>query len=294
MADVTQIGHWINGARVAGESGREGDVFNPATGQVTGRVALASPGELDTAVAAARAALPGWRDTGLTKRTAVMFKLREIITARSDELARIITSEHGKVVSDAAGEVTRGLENVEFCAGLMHHLKGDYSEQISTGVDVHSVRQPVGVVACITPFNFPAMVPLWMVTTAIAAGNTVILKPSERDPSAALWLAEAFSEAGLPDGVLNVVNGDKEAVDGILDHDDVAAVSFVGSTPIAQYIYERAAGKGKRVQALGGAKNHMVVMPDAELDGAADAAVSAAYGSAGERCMAVSVLVAVG
>ena len=294
MADVTQIGHWINGARVAGESGREGDVFNPATGQVTGRVALASPGELDTAVATARAALPGWRDTGLTKRTAVMFKLREIITARSDELARIITSEHGKVVSDAAGEVTRGLENVEFCAGLMHHLKGDYSEQISTGVDVHSVRQPVGVVACITPFNFPAMVPLWMVTTAIAAGNTVILKPSERDPSAALWLAEAFSEAGLPDGVLNVVNGDKEAVDGILDHDDVAAVSFVGSTPIAQYIYERAAGKGKRVQALGGAKNHMVVMPDAELDGAADAAVSAAYGSAGERCMAVSVLVAVG
>ncbi|CAM3525913.1 aldehyde dehydrogenase family protein [Dermacoccus barathri] len=189
MADVTQIGHWINGARVAGESGREGDVFNPATGQVTGRVALASPGELDTAVAAARAALPGWRDTGLTKRTAVMFKLREIIAARSDELARIITSEHGKVVSDAAGEVTRGLENVEFCAGLMHHLKGDYSEQISTGVDVHSVRQPVGVVACITPFNFPAMVPLWMVTTAIAAGNTVILKPSERDPSAALWLA---------------------------------------------------------------------------------------------------------
>ncbi|WP_346031053.1 aldehyde dehydrogenase family protein, partial [Dermacoccus barathri] len=186
MADVTQIGHWINGARVAGESGREGDVFNPATGQVTGRVALASPGELDTAVAAARAALPGWRDTGLTKRTAVMFKLREIIAARSDELARIITSEHGKVVSDAAGEVTRGLENVEFCAGLMHHLKGDYSEQISTGVDVHSVRQPVGVVACITPFNFPAMVPLWMVTTAIAAGNTVILKPSERDPSAAL------------------------------------------------------------------------------------------------------------
>ncbi|MBZ4498856.1 MULTISPECIES: CoA-acylating methylmalonate-semialdehyde dehydrogenase [Dermacoccus] len=294
MADVTQIGHWINGARVAGESGREGDVFNPATGQVTGRVALASPGELDTAVATARAALPGWRDTGLTKRTAVMFNLREIITARSDELARIITSEHGKVVSDAAGEVTRGLENVEFCAGLMHHLKGDYSEQISTGVDVHSVRQPVGVVACITPFNFPAMVPLWMVTTAIAAGNTVILKPSERDPSAALWLAEAFSEAGLPDGVLNVVNGDKEAVDGILDHDDVAAVSFVGSTPIAQYIYERAAGKGKRVQALGGAKNHMVVMPDAELDGAADAAVSAAYGSAGERCMAVSVLVAVG
>ena len=294
MADVTQIGHWINGARVAGESGREGDVFNPATGQVTGRVALASPGELDTAVATARAALPGWRDMGLTKRTAVMFNLREIITARSDELARIITSEHGKVVSDAAGEVTRGLENVEFCAGLMHHLKGDYSEQISTGVDVHSVRQPVGVVACITPFNFPAMVPLWMVTTAIAAGNTVILKPSERDPSAALWLAEAFSEAGLPDGVLNVVNGDKEAVDGILDHDDVAAVSFVGSTPIAQYIYERAAGKGKRVQALGGAKNHMVVMPDAELDGAADAAVSAAYGSAGERCMAVSVLVAVG
>lgn len=292
--DVKKIGHWIDGAAAAGESGREGDVFNPATGQVTGRVALASSTELDRAVAAARAALPGWRSTGLTKRTAIMFKLREIITARSDELARVITSEHGKVVSDAAGEVVRGLENVEFCAGLMHHLKGDYSEQIATGVDVHSVRQPVGVVACITPFNFPAMVPLWMVTTAIAAGNAVILKPSERDPSAALWLAEAFTEAGLPDGVLNVVNGDKEAVDGILDHDDIAAVSFVGSTPIAQYIYELAATNGKRVQALGGAKNHMVVMPDADLDGAADAAVSAAYGSAGERCMAVSVLVAVG
>jgi len=223
-----------------------------------------------------------------------MFKLREIVTAKSDELARIITAEHGKVVSDAAGEVVRGLENVEYCAGLMHHLKGEFSEQVSSGVDVHSVRQPVGIVACITPFNFPAMVPLWMVTTAIACGNTVILKPSERDPSAALWIAQAFKDAGLPDGVLNVVNGDKEAVDGILDHDDIKAVSFVGSTPIAQYIYERASKNGKRVQALGGAKNHMVVMPDADLDAAADAAVSAAYGSAGERCMAVSVLVVVG
>lgn len=293
MSDIKQIGHWINGGEVAG-TGREQDVFNPATGEVSGRVALASVSDLEQAVDAARAALPAWRATGLTKRAAVMFKLREIVTAKSDELARIITAEHGKVVSDAAGEVVRGLENVEYCAGLMHHLKGEFSEQVSSGVDVHSVRQPVGIVACITPFNFPAMVPLWMVTTAIACGNTVILKPSERDPSAALWIAQAFKEAGLPDGVLNVVNGDKEAVDGILDHDDIKAVSFVGSTPIAQYIYERASKNGKRVQALGGAKNHMVVMPDADLDAAADAAVSAAYGSAGERCMAVSVLVAVG
>ena len=293
MSDIKQIGHWINGGEVAG-TGREQDVFNPATGEVSGRVALASVSDLEQAVDAARAALPAWRATGLTKRAAVMFKLREIVTAKSDELARIITAEHGKVVSDAAGEVVRGLENVEYCAGLMHHLKGEFSEQVSSGVDVHSVRQPVGVVACITPFNFPAMVPLWMVTTAIACGNTVILKPSERDPSAALWIAQAFKDAGLPDGVLNVVNGDKEAVDGILDHDDIKAVSFVGSTPIAQYIYERASKNGKRVQALGGAKNHMVVMPDADLDAAADAAVSAAYGSAGERCMAVSVLVAVG
>ncbi|MCI0154147.1 CoA-acylating methylmalonate-semialdehyde dehydrogenase [Dermacoccus nishinomiyaensis] len=290
---MKQIGHWMNGGEVAG-TGREQDVFNPATGEVSGRVALASVSDLEQAVDAARAALPAWRATGLTKRAAVMFKLREIVTAKSDELARIITAEHGKVVSDAAGEVVRGLENVEYCAGLMHHLKGEFSEQVSSGVDVHSVRQPVGVVACITPFNFPAMVPLWMVTTAIACGNTVILKPSERDPSAALWIAQAFKGAGLPDGVLNVVNGDKEAVDGILDHDDIKAVSFVGSTPIAQYIYERASKNGKRVQALGGAKNHMVVMPDADLDAAADAAVSAAYGSAGERCMAVSVLVAVG
>ncbi|NHC32914.1 CoA-acylating methylmalonate-semialdehyde dehydrogenase [Dermacoccus nishinomiyaensis] len=293
MSDSKQIGHWINGGEVAG-TGREQDVFNPATGEVSGRVALASVSDLEQAVDAARAALPAWRATGLTKRAAVMFKLREIVTAKSDELARIITAEHGKVVSDAAGEVVRGLENVEYCAGLMHHLKGEFSEQVSSGVDVHSVRQPVGIVACITPFNFPAMVPLWMVTTAIACGNTVILKPSERDPSAALWIAQAFKDAGLPDGVLNVVNGDKEAVDGILDHDDIKAVSFVGSTPIAQYIYERASKNGKRVQALGGAKNHMVVMPDADLDAAADAAVSAAYGSAGERCMAVSVLVAVG
>ena len=293
MSDIKQIGHWINGGEVAG-TGREQDVFNPATGEVSGRVALASVSDLEQAVDAARAALPAWRATGLTKRAAVMFKLREIVTAKSDELARIITAEHGKVVSDAAGEGVRGLENVEYCAGLMHHLKGEFSEQVSSGVDVHSVRQPVGIVACITPFNFPAMVPLWMVTTAIACGNTVILKPSERDPSAALWIAQAFKDAGLPDGVLNVVNGDKEAVDGILDHDDIKAVSFVGSTPIAQYIYERASKNGKRVQALGGAKNHMVVMPDADLDAAADAAVSAAYGSAGERCMAVSVLVAVG
>lgn len=290
---MNHIGHYIDG-RVVGGDGRVGPVFDPATGQQTGEVALAGTKDLEAAIASAEKALPGWRATGLTKRTAILFKVREILHARSSELAAVITAEHGKVLSDAAGEVTRGLENVEFCAGLMHHLKGDYSEQVSAGVDVHSVRQPVGVVACITPFNFPAMVPLWMITTAIAAGNSVILKPSERDPSAALWLAKAFSEAGLPDGVLNVVNGDKETVDGILESPRVKAVSFVGSTPIAKYVYERSAVAGKRVQALGGAKNHMVVMPDADLDMAADAAVSAAYGSAGERCMAVSVLVAVG
>ncbi|WP_344124838.1 aldehyde dehydrogenase family protein, partial [Kocuria aegyptia] len=228
------------------------------------------------------------------KRTAIMFKVENIIRERTPELAAIITAEHGKVLSDAAGEIARGLENVQFCAGLMHHMKGEFLEQAATGVDVHQIRQPVGVVACITPFNFPAMVPLWMITTAIAAGNTVILKPSERDPSASVWIAEAFAEAGLPDGVLNVVHGDKEAVDELLTNPLVKAVSFVGSTPIAKYIYETSAAYGKRVQALGGAKNHMVVMPDADLDGAADAAVSAAYGSAGERCMAVSVLVTVG
>ncbi len=290
---LSTVPHIIGGERV-GAADRTGPVFDPATGRQRGEVALASAAVVREAVGVAERAQRGWRDTGLGKRQQVMFRLREIISSRAEELARIITSEHGKTVDDALGEVARGLENVEFCTSLMHHLKGDYSEQVASGVDVHQVRQPVGVVACITPFNFPAMVPLWMVTTAIAAGNAVILKPSERDPSAAVWLAEAFAEAGLPAGILNVVHGDKEAVDALLDDPVVRAVSFVGSTPIAKYIYARAAENGKRVQALGGAKNHMIVMPDADLDAAADAAVSAAYGSAGERCMAVSVVVAVG
>ncbi|WP_298744991.1 CoA-acylating methylmalonate-semialdehyde dehydrogenase [uncultured Microbacterium sp.] len=291
---LATVPHVVAGRRIADDAARRGPVFNPATGQQSGEVVLASAEFVHESARAAQAAQRGWRDTGLGKRQQVMFRLREIISSRSDELARIITAEHGKTVDDALGEVARGLENVEFCTSLMHHLKGDYSEQVAGGVDVHQVRQPIGVVACITPFNFPVMVPLWMVTTAIAAGNAVILKPSERDPSAAVWLAEAFAEAGLPAGILNIVHGDKEAVDAILDDPIIRAVSFVGSTPIARYIYARAAENGKRVQALGGAKNHMIVMPDADLDAAADAAVSAAYGSAGERCMAVSVVVAVG
>jgi malonate-semialdehyde dehydrogenase (acetylating) / methylmalonate-semialdehyde dehydrogenase len=290
---LTVTPHVVGGAHIT-EEGRRGPVFNPATGRKTGEVGLASAEFVAAAARVAAEAQQGWRDTGLVRRAAVMFKVRELITARAEELARIITAEHGKTVADALGEVARGLENVEFCTGLMHHLKGEYSEQVASGLDVHQVRQPLGVVACITPFNFPAMVPLWMITTAIAAGNAVILKPSERDPSAAVWLADVFREAGLPDGVLNVVHGDKEAVDAILDDPTIKAVSFVGSTPIAKYIYTRAAANGKRVQALGGAKNHMVVMPDADLDAAADAAVSAGYGSAGERCMAISVVVAVG
>ncbi|GAA2016288.1 CoA-acylating methylmalonate-semialdehyde dehydrogenase [Microbacterium ulmi] len=292
-APLAQIPHVVGGRHLRPD-GRRGAVFNPATGRQTREVGLATAELVHDAALAAQAAQRGWRDTGLAKRAGVLFRVRELISARADELARIITSEHGKTVADALGEVARGLENVEFCTGLMSHLKGEYSEQVATGVDVHQVRQPIGVVACITPFNFPAMVPLWMVTTAIAAGNAVILKPSERDPSAAVWLADVFREAGLPDGVFNVVHGDKEAVDAILDDPVIRAVSFVGSTPIAKYIYARAAANGKRVQALGGAKNHMIVMPDADLDAAADAAVSAAYGSAGERCMAVSVVVAVG
>jgi len=267
---VTVIPHIVAGERVSPQ-GRTGPVFNPASGRQSGEVALASAAFVNEAARRAQAAQRGWRDTRLGKRQQVMFRLREIVASRAEELARIITAEHGKTVDDALGEVARGLENVEFCTSLMHHLKGDYSEQVASGVDVHQVRQPVGVVACITPFNFP-----------------VILKPSERDPSAAVWLAEAFAEAGLPDGILNVVHGDKEAVDALLDDPIVRAVSFVGSTPIARYIYARAAENGKRVQALGGAKNHMIVMPDADLDAAADAAVSAAYGSAGGRCMARS------
>jgi malonate-semialdehyde dehydrogenase (acetylating)/methylmalonate-semialdehyde dehydrogenase len=294
---VALIRHVIAGEESPAEQTaalRTGPVFNPATGERQHEVALADTAETQRAIAAARAAFPAWRATSLTKRADVLFRLRHLLTERRDELAAIVTSEHGKVLSDAAGEIGRGLENVEFASGLIDKLKGEYSEQVSTGIDVHSVKQPVGVVGCITPFNFPVMVPLWMVASAIACGNTVVLKPSEKDPSASVYLAKLFREAGLPDGVLNVVHGDKEAVDAILDSPDVAAVSFVGSTPIARSIYQRASANGKRVQALGGAKNHMVVLEDADIDAAADAAVSAAYGSAGERCMAVSVVVAVG
>jgi len=290
---MVRIPHYINGKRMD-SSERTTPVFNPATGISEKEVVLASAAEVADAVAIAAAAQRSWRKTSLTRRADVFFRLRHLLKERQDALAQIVTSEHGKVLSDAAGEISRGLENIEFASGLGHLLKGDYSEQVSGGIDVHQVKQPVGVVACITPFNFPVMVPLWMVASAIACGNAVILKPSERDPSAAVFLAELFSEAGLPDGILNVVHGDKEAVDALLDNDDVDAISFVGSTPIAKSIYQRASGQGKRVQALGGAKNHMVVMPDADLDSAADAAVSAAYGSAGERCMAISVLVPVG
>ncbi|MEV8212309.1 CoA-acylating methylmalonate-semialdehyde dehydrogenase [Leifsonia sp. NPDC077715] len=291
------IRHFIAGADAPADGSRPdrtGPVYNPATGERQHDVALADTAQTEAAIAAAKAAFPAWRATSLTKRADVMFRLRHLLTERRDELAAIVTSEHGKVLSDAAGEIGRGLENVEFASGLIDKLKGEYSEQVSTGIDVHSVKQPVGVVGCITPFNFPVMVPLWMVASAIACGNTVVLKPSEKDPSASVYLAKLFREAGLPDGVLNVVHGDKEAVDAILDSPDVAAVSFVGSTPIARSIYQRASANGKRVQALGGAKNHMVVLEDADIDAAADAAVSAAYGSAGERCMAVSVVVAVG
>ncbi|WP_029145154.1 CoA-acylating methylmalonate-semialdehyde dehydrogenase [Microbacterium luticocti] len=290
---LTRIPHIVGGERIdPGE--RRGTVYNPSHGVATAEVGLASAELVARAARTAQEAQKKWRDVGLVKRAQLMFRVREIITSRAEELARIITAEHGKTVPDALGEVARGLENVEFCTGLMHHMKGEYSEQIATGLDVHQVRQPLGVVACITPFNFPAMLPLWMVPTAIAAGNAVVLKPSERDPSAAVWIADAFREAGLPDGVLNVVHGDKEAVDAILADPIIKAVSFVGSTPIAKYIYTEAAAHGKRVQALGGAKNHMVVMPDADLDAAADAAVSAGFGSAGERCMAISAVVAVG
>jgi malonate-semialdehyde dehydrogenase (acetylating) / methylmalonate-semialdehyde dehydrogenase len=286
--------HWIAGKPWDGTSERHGDVFNPATGQVTGAVDFASAAEVDLAVAAAAGAFPGWRQTSLAKRASVLFAFRELVNARRAELAGLITAEHGKVASDAAGEVARGLEVVDFACGIPHLLKGGYSENISSGVDAYSIRQPLGVVAGITPFNFPAMVPMWMFPIAIACGNAFVLKPSEKDPSASLLLAELWAEAGLPDGVFNVVHGDKVAVDALLTHPDVRAVSFVGSTPIARYVFQTATGAGKRVQALGGAKNHMVVLPDADLDLAADAAVSAGFGSAGERCMAISVLVAVG
>ncbi|MFC4906320.1 CoA-acylating methylmalonate-semialdehyde dehydrogenase [Actinomadura gamaensis] len=287
------VTHWINGKPFDGAAARRGEIYNPATGEVAGSVDFAAAAEVDAAVAAAEAAFPGWRDTSLSKRTAILFRFRELVHEHRDELARLISSEHGKVVSDAAGEVARGLEVVEFACGIPHLLKGGFSENVSSRVDAYSILQPVGVCAGITPFNFPAMVPMWMFPVAIACGNTFVLKPSEKDPSAAVRLAELWAEAGLPDGVFNVLHGDKAAVDGLLEHPGVKAVSFVGSTPIARHIYETAARTGKRVQALGGAKNHMVVLPDADLDLAADAAVSAGFGSAGERCMAISVVVAV-
>src|SRR5215212_388872 len=288
------IHHWIDGAEVSGTSGRTGPVFNPATGEQTGAVDLASAEEVRTAIAAAQRAAREWRKASLSKRAAILFAFRELLHERTGELAKLVTSEHGKVVADAEGEIMRGLENVEFATGIPHLLKGGYSEQAGTGVDVYSIRQPLGVVAGITPFNFPVMVPLWMCANAIACGNAFILKPSEKDPSASLYLAELWRRAGLPDGVFTVMQGDKEAVDAILAHPGIAAVSFVGSTPIARYIYETGPRNGKRVQALGGAKNHMLVLPDADVDMAADAAVSAGYGSSGERCMAIATVVAVG
>ncbi|MGH2999606.1 MAG: CoA-acylating methylmalonate-semialdehyde dehydrogenase, partial [Gaiellaceae bacterium] len=293
-AALRQINHWIGGRAVAGTSGRKGPVYNPAAGKQSGEVDFATVEEVDAAVQAAKAASTAWREVSLAKRAEIFFRIRELVHERREEAARILTSEHGKVLSDAMGEVTRGLEVIEFCCGLPTLLKSEFSEQASTGIDVYSIRQPLGVVAGITPFNFPAMVPMWMWAPAIACGNTFVLKPSEKDPSASIWTAELLKEAGLPDGVFNVVNGDKVAVDAVLEHPDIAAVSFVGSTPIARYVYEKATTAGKRCQALGGAKNHMIVLPDADIDMAADAAVSAAYGSAGERCMAVSMLVAVG
>ncbi|MEU7694973.1 CoA-acylating methylmalonate-semialdehyde dehydrogenase [Microbispora hainanensis] len=289
---MKHVNHWIDGALAEG-AGRTAEVFDPATGEVSGRVSLATAEEVDAAVEAAARAFPGWRDASLTKRTQVLFRFRELLDAHRDDLAALITAEHGKVHSDALGEVARGLEVVEFACGIPHLLKGGYSENVSTRVDSYSIRQPLGVVAGITPFNFPAMVPMWMFPVAIACGNTFVLKPSERDPSASLLLAELWQRAGLPDGVFNVVQGDKAAVDRLLEHPSVRAVSFVGSTPIARYVYETGTAHGKRVQALGGAKNHMLVLPDADLDLVADSAVSAGFGSAGERCMAISVVLAV-
>jgi len=290
---MNRIGHWINNKVVLGTSGRSGVVFNPATGDQQASVDFANVAELDAVVAAAKAALPGWRATSLSRRAEIMFRMRELVDANRKEIANIVSLEHGKVPADAMGELARGLENIEFACGIPALLKGGYSEQAAGGVDVYSIRQPLGVVAGITPFNFPAMVPMWMFANAIMCGNTFVLKPSEKDPSASMFVADLLRQAGLPDGVFNVVHGDKVAVDRILEHPDIAAVSFVGSTPIAKYVYETGTQNGKRVQALGGAKNHMLVLPDADLDMAADAAVSAAYGSSGERCMAVSVVVAI-
>ncbi|MEV6236883.1 CoA-acylating methylmalonate-semialdehyde dehydrogenase [Lentzea sp. NPDC051838] len=288
------IKHWINGKHWEQAPERAGDVYDPSTGKVASQVAFASVSEVDAAVSSAAEAFASWRNASLAQRSTVMFKFRELLNSRKGELAEIVSAEHGKVVSDAAGEIQRALDSVEYACGIPQLLKGGFSENASTRVDVYSIQQPVGVVGVISPFNFPAMVPLWFVPTAIACGNAVVLKPSEKDPSASIFIAELFAEAGLPDGVLNVVHGDKVAVDRLLEHPVVKAISFVGSTPIARYVYETGTAHGKRVQALGGAKNHMVVLPDADLDLAADAAVSAGFGSAGERCMAISVVVAVG
>ena len=288
------VAHWIGGTATVGASTRVGEVYDPATGQQQAQVVLASAGDVDAAVRAASAAFKTWSQTSLSQRATVLFAFRELVRARVEDLAEVVSREHGKVLSDARGEVQRGLEVVEFACGIPHLLKGDYSDQVSTGVDVFSFRQPLGVCAGITPFNFPVMVPLWMHPLAIACGNTFVLKPSERDPSASQLVARLWAEAGLPDGVFNVVNGDREAVDALLDHPDVAAISFVGSTPVARAVHLRASQRGKRVQALGGAKNHVLVLPDADLDAAADHLVAAAFGSAGERCMAVSAAVTVG
>lgn len=290
---LREITHWIGGQKVTGSSGRFGNVYNPATGQVQAQVPLANRAELDKAVASAQAAFPQWAEQPPLRRARVLFRFRELFEQNLDRFAEIITSEHGKVFSDAKGEATRGLEVVEFATGIPQLLKGEFTEQVGGGIDSWSMRQPLGVVAGITPFNFPAMVPMWMFPVALACGNAFILKPSERDPSASILIAELLKEAGLPDGIFTVMHGDKDAVDGLLEHPDIKAVSFVGSTPIAEYVYAKGTSHGKRVQALGGAKNHMIVMPDADLDQAADALVGAAYGSAGERCMAISVAVAV-
>jgi malonate-semialdehyde dehydrogenase (acetylating)/methylmalonate-semialdehyde dehydrogenase len=291
---VAKITHWIDGKSAEGQSGRDGPVFDPALGSERARVAYASAEDVDRAVAVAKGAFPEWRDASLTARTQIMFRFRALLEDAREEIATLISGEHGKTIPDAKGEVQRGLETVEFACGIAQLLKGDNSQQVSTGIDLCSVREPLGVVGCITPFNFPAMVPLWMIPIAIGCGNSVVLKPSEKDPSTSNRLAELFTEAGLPDGVLNVVHGDRVAVERLIEHPDVRALSFVGSTPIARSIYESGSRNGKRVQALGGAKNHMLVLPDADIELAADAAVSAGYGSAGERCMAISVVVAVG
>ena len=286
--------HWINNKPVAGSSGRTGQVYDPATGQVTAEVPFANVAEVDLAVAAAREAFPGWRDTSLTRRQKIMFAFRELVDRHQEDLAKLLTAEHGKTFPDALGEVNRGLEVIEFATNIPHLLKGDFSENVSAAVDTYTIRQPLGVAAGITPFNFPAMVPMWMYPIAIACGNTFVLKPSEKDPSASMLSAELFAKAGLPDGVFNVLHGDRVAVERLLEHPDIAAISFVGSTPVARHIYETGTKHGKRVQALAGAKNHMIVLPDADMELAADSAVSAGFGSAGERCMAISVVVTVG